>query len=502
MNPERLKKQAIASYKHWRRNPLDWVRDRFPSVVLSKQQEEYFVELGKLIDAKLESHAGRPLTEEQQIYTRKIGISIMAGQGVGKDFIAAMTICFYLDCCPHCKVTATGVTGKHLRNILWAEISKIMRLSLTMEKDNPRSSTVLEDLLCWQTEKVFNKGARNPGAEWFAEAVTINQHSNEEEQAKTLYGRHEDYQLIVVDEAAGVPEPVFGPLEGTLTRKCCIALMIFNPIKANGYAYDSHHKNAEQWVTARWSAEDSELVSRDHIEKMLRYGRESNTYRVKVLGLPPIVGSGGLIPYDKIREAINKEFDIDETAPVMCGIDPALGGDRSVVAIRQGTQVSLVSKITNTRDDLLDFCVQHLSDNDASVAFIDNIGNGQDLYRDLIKMGYRARPADSRSRADKPEQFFNKRAEMYWQMRDSFVNGNISIPNDEELIDELGAVSVEIAGDNKVKIEDKKAIKRRLGSSPDKADALAMSFYKPDAMFRKGGRMNTSSINYAAVYIR
>lgn len=500
-------KKAVASYQVWRRDPAAWVSDKLPGVKLSTQQVAYFGDLGRLIGAKRKAHKHPDeLTDDERELAGKIGISIMAGQGVGKDFIAAMSMLYFLDVFPNAKVTATGVTGKHLRNVLWAECSKVLRLAVSTNPEDHRAETVLEAALAWQTEKIFHKGAKRPGAEWFAEAVTINPHANEEEQAKTLYGRHEDYQLIVVDEAAGVPEPVFGPLEGTLTRKCCIALMIFNPIKAKGYAYDSHHKNSGQWLTARWNAEESELVSREHIEKMAKYGKDSNTYRVKVLGLPPLVADGGFIPYDRIQEAIEREFDVSDFDPVMGGVDAAGGGDKSVITVRQGPMVRQYKRMTHDPDELADWATGVLSEEDAAVAFVDNIGLGWYLPKALNNRGVNARKADSRSTKDlrEPLKFFNKRAEMYWDMAQAFINGAISIPDDEELIDCLGAVKFEYVGNPaKLKMPDKKDIKKQLkGFSPDESDSLAFTFYKPDELFKKSQFVSRSRVDYSRVNLR
>ncbi|KAB0668951.1 hypothetical protein F6V30_14025 [Oryzomonas sagensis] len=510
MTPEQQKSKEAASYRHWRTKPIDWVYDKFPSVKLSSQQVWFFLELGKLVNAKIKAwnankpgYDGPPLTDEELEYASKIGISIMAGQGVGKDFIAALTICWMLDCCPNALITATGVTGKHLRNILWREVSKVMRLAVASNPSDPRSSTVLEDALEWQTEKIFHKGAKRPGAEWFAEAVTINPHAQVEEQAKTIYGRHEDWQMIVVDEAAGCPEPIFEPLEGTLTRKVNFALMIFNPIKAKGYAYDSHHKYADKWITGRWNAEESELVTPEHLEKMARYGKDSNTYRVKVLGLPPLVSEGGFIPYDRIMDAIEREFETTGSEPVMCGVDCAGGGDKSVTVVREGPVVRLFKKQTHDSEELEDWSASVLNDESADVAFIDNIGLGWYLPAKLRTRGLNARKGDFRSSASQSDKFFNKRTECYWRMCEEFIQGTISIPNDEDLINALGAVRFETLSENRLKMPDKKEMKRKLGGlSPDEVDALALSYYQPDHLFRRGGKKKGRGLDFTEVFLR
>ena len=499
---EQQKANANASIKYWSMHPLDWFRDIFPAVTLSTQQVEYWEELGKLIRAKMKARTSPDtMTDEERTYAGKIGISITAGQGTGKDFTAAATIVFFVMNFPYSKSTATGVTGKHLRNVLWAEISKILRLAVSTNPKDHQAQTMLESIITWQTEKVYHKGAKNPGAEWFAEAVTINPLATEDEQAKTLYGRHEDYQLIVIDEAASVPEPVFGPLEGTLTSLCSIALMIFNPTRAKGYAHDSQHSKADQWIAMRWSSEESELVTKEHLAKMLRYGRESNTYRVKVLGLPPSTSNGGAIPYEKIMEAVNREFDVSAYDPVMGGLDPGGGGDRSVATCRQGPMVRQFKKQTHDPDELADWAAGIFLEEDADVVFVDNIGLGWYLPKALQNRNVNARKADARSTPKDPEKFVNKRAEMYWDLAQDFINDAISIEDDEDLINCLGAVAFELVG-KKYKMAEKKEIRKKLGFSPDESDSLALTKAKPDHLFRKGGKKKGNTLDLSGVFMR
>lgn len=503
MSDDKHKERIRLSIKHWRSNPLDWVKDKFPSVKLSTQQVVYFSELGKLITAKIKAHdTPDELTADEKELASKIGISIMAGQGVGKDFITAMTMCFFLDVFPYPKITATGLTGKHLRNVLWSECAKVMSLAVKNNPDDPQSLTVLESILTWQTERIFHKGIKNPGSRWFAEAVTVNPNANEEEQGKTLYGRHEDYQLIVVDEAANVPEPVFGPLEGTLTRKCCIALMIFNPTRSKGYAYDSHYRNKGQWLCLNWNAEESELVSREHIEKMKRYGVDSNTYRVKVKGLPPLHDDNSLIPWDWIEDAVLRDLDIDEFDPIMSGADVGGGGDKSVYIYRQGGIVEW-PKFNSDKDtmNVSDWIQTEMTAVEADVVFVDIIGLGRGVYDKLRRDRVSARPADSRSTASDPERFFNSRAEMYWKLREQFEHKLIKIPDCEELKNELGAMKFDPTRKNK--IPEKREIKKVLGHSPDIADALAMTYLKPDSLFRRNkDKKNRNKISLDGVFLR
>jgi hypothetical protein len=107
---------------------------------------------------------------------------------------------------------------------------------------------------------------------------------------------------------------------------------------------------------------------------------------------------------------------------------------------------------------------------------IDVVGVGGGVVDYVRKEGYRVRAFNS---GESPNGnvgmllFKNRRAEVYWKLREAFERDEYAIPNDEELIKEL--TNLRYFVDNKtIQIESKSEIKKRLGKSPDKADAVAM----------------------------
>lgn len=74
-------------------------------------------------------------------------------------------------------------------------------------------------------------------------------------------------------------------------------------------------------------------------------------------------------------------------------------------------------------------------------------------------------------------KFINKRAECYWRLREALDpkdGDNLALPPDSELEADLCAARWEMQT-NGIKIESKENIKKRLGRSPDCADAIALS---------------------------
>jgi hypothetical protein len=340
-----------ARQQAWIIDGNEWIEDMFgDNIKLSNQQAEAFKELSKIVCAKIMLSAGEKLSEEEKMYSEFIGVNIPAGMGVGKDFFASLAIPYFLSVFPDVRgqpphVTATANTKKQLQNVLWKQLAAILPMAKKIRPDDPRSPTILEEMFVWQTEKLFLRSRK--GTRHFAEAVTIPQGSGEQ-QAKALTGRHAPYMLFVLDEASGLPDVVIQTLEGTLTGICNLILMIYNPTRSRGYVAEA--ASSKRWLTLRWSGEDALFddpqydipLKRQRDDLLNKYGEDSNTYRIKVLGLPPLDDKNQYIPYEWIMDAVEREIYVDDKDPVIMGVDPAGGGDETAIAVRQGAKIIAV----------------------------------------------------------------------------------------------------------------------------------------------------------------
>jgi phage terminase large subunit len=75
---------------------------------------------------------------------------------------------------------------------------------------------------------------------------------------------------------------------------------------------------------------------------------------------------------------------------------------------------------------------------------------------------------------EKKPKFANRRAEMYWNIRDLINAKKIWLPDDEELCNELASIRYTYDPKEQIIIEPKKDMKKRTSKSPDKADALIL----------------------------
>jgi len=471
----------VSLFTGWIKSPLKFVNDVIlhnSSYTVTKQQEDGLIALGKLVTAKIHVSKGTASDEEKEL-SKKMGISIQSGHGTGKDAFLAWAICWFLSCFPMCKIPCTAPTADQLDAILWSEIVKWIRNS----KKDTDGVPILSKWLTVQNRKVFfNEGG---GKEWFAMARTTNPKASSEEQAETLAGFHEDFMMIIGDEASGLPDAVFKPLEGGLTGKVNLMLMAFNPTRNRGFAIESQQKNRKDWICLHWNSEDSEIVTREFIDRMARkYGKDSNPYRIRVRGLPPLAESDALIPWDWIQDAVDRDIILADDDPLIFGVDVGAGGDHSTILRRQGPKVQELKRF-NTKDTMVLTGHVSLELNDWEnyrACCVDNIGIGLGVFNRLRELGHsKVFAVDVRGTARNQDKFPKLRDELWWKLREKFEEKSISIPNDDDLISQLSIMKWKPEG-----TKNKVLSKNELGvDSPNDADALMMTMFINDAAYRR-----------------
>lgn len=183
--------------------------------------------------------------------------------------------------------------------------------------------------------------------------------------------------------------------------------------------------------------------------------------------------------------------------PVRIGIDVALDGpraDKTVIAIVTGNRlerIEVISASEHTGDPagfdlwLTERIFSIVSDYrlEPNAARIDYSGVGANIWQLLrTNFGLLCFPFKGGSpaigRAGKMQKFANVRAQAWWELKEKIRLKQLVLPQsyDEELWQELTALRYNIRADV-VQMEDKMYLRRRLGRSPDKADALMMACF-------------------------
>ena len=446
---------------------------------IDHQQLLFLQTFDALVSAKEKRVRKEKLTPEETLLANKIGIIIRSGKGCGKTSALSWISEKALFMFEECKILATAPKQDLLRDNLWGEIAYWQRYS---ENVYQKGQSPVVNAMVVQAETVYMK--RAPGSNYMV-ARTCSRNGSPEDQKATLQGYHAPYFFSLVDEAWGTPDLVFEPILSTQTGAVNFCILAGNPTKNYGFAHEAYGgKYKDFFIQIQFDGEQSTLVASEYIAtQKIFYKDDPNGYRVNVRGLPPEDTENTLIPYSKIMEATYREIPnsfIAQFEPF--GIaDVGAGGDNSTFATYWGPQMGAVSSFSsNDPSEVARFICYEARKTDANPVGIDGIGVGWGLEPSIKAEHINCQRITLSKNAFNRAKFFNLRSELAWILRMDFINGDIAIPNDPELIKELACLRLERPVDNtKIQLQSKQKMIREgtLEKSPNKADNVIMSRY-------------------------
>lgn len=441
----------------WRADPLLWIKEVLGGPLPWSRQEEIL----------------RAIVTHQEV-------RVVSGKACGKDWLLARVILWWFSTRPSGLVLATGPTQPHVETVLFAEVRKAYyasRLPLGGEM-----LPVKPELIDPQNSKHYVRG------------IVTN-------KPEALQGYHEDEVLIVADECAGIEDPwVFDALYGCGVTANSRFLFVGNPTCGPTAPFAKLFQDNRPTVrNIRISALESPnvvagrdvipgLMSREGIDRIRAAcgGEDTERFRSQVLGIFPSSSSASLISQLLVDACRLRAKEPEQQSEVVrFGVDVArFGDDRTVLCVLIGNRAFFPPDGTLSKADavaVVDRIVAlakrykpvsiALDGGGLGGPFMDMLvaaqGDGRlDGNVQLFDNDFGARATDHTEHADRRTELWHNLKE--W-MR---TEGAIAI--DGRLEEELSAPTYAWRG-RVVKLEEKKAIKTRLGRSPDFADALALA---------------------------
>jgi hypothetical protein len=415
-------------------------------------------------------------------------VSVRSGHGIGKSAAAAWVLSWFLETHDFAKVPCTAPSSHQLRDILWGELSKWRRRAdaLSAQRgDHPRFW--LSKLFRLLTDSLTDPGAR----EWGAYARTA-----KKENPEALQGFHGEALLYILDEASGVPEEIFEAAEGALSTRGARVLMLGNPTRNTGTFAASHTHNRGDYTALHFRSQDSPLVAPEYRDRLVRkWGDGSNVVRVRADGDFPKQDDDVLISLELTEPCLTRERIAGEGKRIL-GVDVAtFGGDRTTLVLRQGRVVERIA-IYSGQDTMATVgrVVEKAQAWGADCISIDTIGMGRgvaDRLREVRRERGAAwtvvdvdvsRSAPARRRG---EPRAKRLRDWLWLEVATWLRDEAPIftwtsveehQGCEDLAGELASVTYDLDSSGCIVVESKDDMKKRLGHSPDLADALGCSF--------------------------
>ncbi len=465
------------------RTQLQLQRDKPP-------QERYSGAPVRFIRARLGEFLWSKQVEIAEAIVGHRRVAVQSCHDIGKSWIAARLAAWWLS--EHeageAFVVTTAPSGPQVRAILWREIGR-----------------------------AHAKG-RLPGrvtqTEWWMEVGEPPYHHEEivafgrkpsDYDPAAFQGVHARYVLVIIDEASGVPEALFDAAKSLTTNEESRILAIGNPDDPASYFCGTVLKPGSGWDLIHVDGLKSPNFDNDEeipddlralllapvwVEEARRdWGEGSPLWQSKVRGLIPEDTSDGVIPLSWLKRCQQeREHDPGQLLPVELGMDVGAGGDWTVVRERCGVKAGRTWRAqTPEPQEAVALAMEAARETGATSIKVDAIGIGWGIVAMLEEAIARAgsgpvvHAVNVGTSALDPERFRLLRDQIWWDLgRELSQDGGWDLSElDDMTTAQLIAPQYKHDAHGRVKIEPKEDTKKRLGRSPDDADALLLAYFVP-----------------------
>jgi hypothetical protein len=471
-------------------------------------------------------------------------VAIASGHGMGKGYCGGLAVLGFCMLNPHPMAVITAPTGRQAKRTLWSELrshhDKLSKRTLSI--DGTEANVSLDG-------HTFNDTEWRIQRKYSSLAKTVAMHYSVRPSEETSFqGIHSPQLLVLIDEAAGVDERIVKAAETLATGRDNKVVLSGNP--TNPGAFEKAFQDGSGWARVAASCLEHPnvltgreivpgAVTREFVNDMwndcgdgepikwpdgeiadlftwpewIRVSVWENVWWMgHVLGKFPQEGDQNLVKYGDIIRALSADFG--GAGHVTMGVDVArYGKDSTVIVIASPKDVLEITSYPKTSGpDVV--ALVHNKAKEFGVApedvRIDATGIGgmgvadwidktSDLTAVQRELWSEVEEVEFGAAANDSSRFLNMRAELLWRLKERFERGDIGLKRlgsrmKTILENQLRAMRFEYRG-TKLAMEAKKALKKRTGSSPDEAEALALAlipsnraFYEED---KSGGPADT-----------
>lgn len=422
-------------------------------------------------------------------------VAVKSCHSSGKTYAAAALVLAFLHTKRNSKVITTGPTDQHVREVLWQQIRQL-HADARIPLYGPCMTAKLQ-----------------VAPNWFALGFKPDERQG---MGTRFQGFHAPHVLLVIDEAALVSSLTYDALSSLMTSETTRLLMIGNPTFIHGPFHEAFTTSSSRYHKITIRAEDTPnikagkvvvpgLIEQMWVDEVIeKYGIDSRYVQTRVYGEFPDREESGYISSADVEAAarVNLWPSVDD--PIEAGLDVArFGSDENALCIRQGPRVwaftawretdtietaaraseearNLLAWLKEQRPDL------HIPKRLASIKVdVTGVGSGvvdlieEQIYTEISPFA-RVVPVSFGGRANDNVKFYSIRDEMYWWLKERFeekmICGNLDVVAMEQLMTVVGKF---VSTHTHPKLESKDDYKRRIGGSPDRADAYALAFWNP-----------------------
>ena len=453
--------------REWRHEPVKFVRE-----VFGAEPDAWQLDVLAM--------AGRPGRKR---------IAMKACAGPGKTAVLAWLGWHRLACFArkneHPKGAAVSITSDNLKDNLWAELARWQH-----------ASEFLQRAFVWKGERIT---ARDHPETWFLSAKGWSKSADMDAIGRTLSGLHSPFPFYLIDESGDIPPNMARSAEQGLTS-CDDGIIVTagNTTSQAGLLYEvcttgrSGTDGKARWEVVSITADPDDAKRTPRVDKawaaenIAKYGRDNPWVMAFILGQFPPGSINALLSVEEVEKAMGLHPRVEAYgwAQKRIGIDVArFGDDRTILFPRQGIAAMKPQEMRHARDSAVSTDIgravitKKVEWGSEMEFFDDTVGWAHGAIDFMRTAGYDPTPV-AFDRPAQDQRYANMRA-MCWMRMADWIKAGGSLPNEPGLVQELTAPTY-FFSQGKFQLEPKDAIKKRLGKSPDLADALALTFALPD----------------------
>lgn len=410
--------------------------------------------------------------------------AVKSCHGIGKSFTASTLACWWVATHPvnDVMVVTTAPSKDQVSGIIWQNMKKIHR------RANLHGEVLGND-------------------EWKVGGLQVGIGRKPHDYNKdTFQGYHRRYLLVILDEAAGIPEWIWDGADNIATGPDCRILAIGNPTDPSS-RFKTVCDPGSGWnvVTVSffdspaWTGEPvsdalkAELVDIPWMEKKkAQFGENSPEWESRVIAQFPTTDDTATIPYPWVVAAQEryKEWKAEGMSQprgrkiVSCDV-ARFGRDQTVIGFRRANIFWGLEPFVKQDTEVTADKIMNRTDRYTDMTIVDANGIGAGVVDKLKRKRYPCTPFNGQARTNATDStgewgFVNLRSAAMWNLRellDPSKGSNLLLEDNEELAADLIAAHWKEVIGAKIQVESKDDIKARTGRSPDFGDTCMMAFW-------------------------
>lgn len=468
--------EAIAAFRY---SPLNFVKFIFPwgvrdgplwppsraPRVIEKWQEVFLRALG-------EHMTENALRQDMGLDYKVFRAAVTSGHGVGKSTLIAWLVLFFMSTRPECRGVVTANTQAQLELKTWPELGKWHDMLINKHWF---ARTATQIFFAAYTDETKKKN-------YMFNAQTVST-----ETPEGFQGLHnlESAVVVLVDEASGIDEKVMEIIEGAMTDGEPFIVKFGNPTRPDGEFFEcAEGKYAHMYYHQSVDSREVTFTNKEAIADIVRkYGENSDEAKVRVYGQFPSVAFDGFIPPALVSECQQREVWRDDNAPLVLGIDVArYGNDRTVLFGRKGRDARTWPSwdfkgldSVQVAEKVAEWAMTYKPD---AIVVENSANSGSGVIDTLRHWNYKVFEVYPGARSAQPQLYDRLREEWWVAARQWMYDGGCLDPADTELFSELTKLRYKVDHHHgtQLQVEAKAEMKKRIGFSPDRADAFVLTF--------------------------